>query len=226
MASSPDYSGQNQAAVMGARTAQQYYDWTRSEYDRQRPEMDTARQTALRGQVNAQDFTDNVVRPGQLRLIQDAEGFDTSSARAGAANAAQADVQSQFTTARQGTLAALARRGVSSSAAGDMLGSQDVALAAARAGAGAQASRAIQDQGFARRASSLNLAGGGGYAGAGGTTGANPAAGMVGQAASGMNSANGTMLSSLSNTNAAAQQNANSTNSAIAGIATTALVAY
>lgn len=221
MASSPDYSGQNQAAVMGAQDAREYMDWARQEYARQRPQMDESRDLTLQNQRSAQALMDGTVRPGMQALVTDATTFDSAANRGAAANAAQADVQTQFGQARQGTLAALARRGISGSAAGEMLGSQDVALASARAGAAGQASRAIQEQGFNRRASALSLAAGGtGSAG----VGANP--GMVGQAASNLTAAQSQLAGTLGQINGAAQQNANSTNGAVAGLATTALVAY
>lgn len=170
---SPDTSGMNRAAELSAQVSREALDWFKGEYDRTRPEREAATRRAFEisdaqlAQMRTvaddarrlSERNRTVFQPMEDRIIADAQGYDTALRRADAAASAMADVDRSFAATQQAANRALARTGVAPGGAKSMAMLADVALeqAKARAGAGTQAERNVEQQGYARRMDAVGL---------------------------------------------------------------------
>jgi len=180
----PDTSGQNAAAVMTAQLSKEQLDWAKSVYAETAPDRAAAatraaavsdaqlaslnQQTSIAAQAN--DDYQATYRPLEQKVAADAASYDSPERRAAAAASASAGVESQISAQRAASARAMERQGVdpSSGKALGLASAQNIAAAAAKAGASTAAERNVETVGAAKLADAVNL--GRGIASAQGTS--------------------------------------------------------
>ncbi len=162
-----DTSGINSAAVASAQVSKQALDWFTQEYEATRGQREASQilanqvaKSQLSGmqlaQEQAQEASDRnkaLFQPLQERLVNEAQGYDTTARREAAAAQARAGVESSMGAAQQGLQRSLLRMGVQPGSGRSLALQQDAALAkgAAIAGASSKAVKDVEQQGYARR---------------------------------------------------------------------------
>lgn len=163
----PNTKGLNQAALESAQLSREAMEWFKQEYENTRPAREAMEARAMEvsdAQLQGMELSNasarradqrmqSIFEPLQDRIAADAEGYDTAERRADAAASARADVDAGFSATQQATQRALARSGVAPGGAKALAMMSDVAgaQAKARAGAATQATRNVEQQGYARR---------------------------------------------------------------------------
>lgn len=169
----PDYSGMNQAAEQQAQLSQEQLDWSKQIYADTAPDREKATQLAFdqaqlqneaaQKQIQAADdslaYQQGTFRPVEQKLASDALAYDTPARREAAAAAASADVQTNADAQQQATMRDLERTGAApnSGRVMAMRGMQDIATAAAKAGAANVARNQVESMGTAKLADVANL---------------------------------------------------------------------
>ncbi len=172
----PDYSGiaaaSKEAAEISAQVSREQLAWAREQYNRDREVSDLVVEDALK-RAEEQDALarkdraryENQFQPLEDELIADARSYNSEARREQEAGAAQADVSMQFNAARQNAQEQLESYGVDPTQT--RAGALDMSLraqeAAARAGAGNSARKAVEATGMALRDNAINI--GRGYPG-------------------------------------------------------------
>ncbi len=97
--------------------------------------------------------------PLEKELVEDARNYDTAERRDQAANSAMADQQREFDAAQAQMTGRLASMGLNPADGRFQSGMQSMAVTAAanKAGAGTLARRAVETEGYARRATAVGL---------------------------------------------------------------------
>lgn len=169
----PSTKGVNDAAAANAKLAEEAFQWFTSEYDKTAPDRAaaTARANAVSdAQLGAMNFaTDEakrlsqrnqtVFQPLEDQIVADAQTFDTPGRRAQAVAEATAGVENSFGRAQQANTRAMLRMGMSPTGSASAALMQDAALAKAKALAGstAEATRTVEQQGYARKMDAAGL---------------------------------------------------------------------
>lgn len=169
----PDTSGINDQARASAALSKEQFDWFKQEYERTRPEREAAvtRDNAVAdSQVAGMNFATEeakkaaernrtVFQPLEDRMVSESSGFDTPERRAAAAAEASAGVNASFGRAQQANTRAMMRMGATpgGTATAALMQDADLARAKAEAGATAQATRNVEQQGYARMADAVAL---------------------------------------------------------------------
>lgn len=169
----PDTSGQNAVAASSVALSADQLAWAKQVYAEQAPARDAAatRANALSDAqlaatqqqtqiaANAENQYTTTFQPLENQMASDAAGYDTPERRQAAAAAAAGGIESQVSAQRDASERALARQGVdpSSGKALGLAGAQNIAAAAAKAGAATQAERNVETVGAAKVADAVNL---------------------------------------------------------------------
>jgi hypothetical protein len=169
----PDTSGVNKAAEDAAALNREQLAWFKQTYEREQPlreetaaldrrvaesniaGMDFAMQQAR----ELDEYNKSTFRPLEQRIVADAQTYDTPERRASAAASAAADVDMASAANRQATERAMMRAGVTPGSAKALAIQEDAKLGATgmRAGAMTNASRNVEQQGYARTMDAASL---------------------------------------------------------------------
>lgn len=173
MASAPDTSGQQQAALMSAQLSKEQLDWAKEIYKETAPDRQVAQERAnqisdlqMDQMRKASDMTSEQYeryksrfQPMEDRIVDEANSYDTVDRQNSEAAKAVTDVQSQYTAAQAAQDADLKSMGVNPNdgryAAMKQQGSTAAALAQAQAANTARQN--VQQQGWARRMDAAGL---------------------------------------------------------------------
>lgn len=169
----PDMSGQNAAALGQLQLSADQLAWAKSVYADEAPAREQAQELATQvsqaqlAQMNQQtniaqmaaDDYKNTYRPLEQGIVADAQAYDTPERRAAESAAAVASVEKNLAQQRGATMREQERAGVdpSSGKTAALQGSMDLGAAKLKAGAGNQASKAVETVGYARKMDAANL---------------------------------------------------------------------
>jgi len=168
-----DNSGQNYAAIEGAKLSREQLDWAKAIYadtaderattsalstELARTQLDSAKQQTA---MAAQGYSDYQItyRPLEQSMAAEASSYDTPERRAAAADAATSDVERNLAAQRMATQREMERSGVNPASGKSMAmqGTMDLGAARLKAGAGTQAMRNVETIGAAKKADAVNL---------------------------------------------------------------------
>lgn len=171
--SAPDTSGMNQAAVQSAALSKEALDWFKTQYAAEAPQRQQAVDLATgvaKAQIGGMDFATQqakdaatrlktVQQPLEDKIIASAQSYDTPERRAAEAERAAATVESAAGRAQTGMTQDIMRRGGDLSSGNSAALMADAALkkAAMTSKATGDATRGVEQQGYARTMDAASL---------------------------------------------------------------------
>lgn len=171
--SAPDTSGMNAAAVANTGISKETLDFAKQMYADQQPQMKIANDTAnkvsmaqltgmdqqnkIAGEYN--DYNKTTFRPLEKGIVADAQNYDTQDRREAEAGKAVSDVSQSIDAAQAQQDRDLSRAGVDPSSGRSLAIRSTIGMQGAlgKVQAGANARRAVETQGFARRMDAASL---------------------------------------------------------------------
>lgn len=213
--SAPDMTAMNTTAAAQAALSKEQLDWAKSVYAEQAPQRDAAFKqsqdvsNAQLGLMNTQlgmakdydQYNKSTFRPLEKGIVADATNYDTQDRREAEAGKAISDVSQNIDGAQAQSDMDLARAGVDPSSGRALAVRSNMGLAGAlgKTQAGANARRAVETTGFARRMDAASL-------GRGLSSAQSTAAGLGLNAGSSALGSTGMGLSSMNSGNQVMQQ--------------------
>lgn len=169
----PNTDGMNRAAEASAEISREALAWYQAEYAKTQPQRDKAiatSQAAADSQLQGMQFANQqaqeaaqrnktLFQPLEDKVVADAQNYDTPERRQQAAAEAQASVEKAYGSAQDGLARTLARNGTSVNSGRSLALMQDAALSKAKAvtGATSDATRNVEQQGYARKMDAVGL---------------------------------------------------------------------
>lgn len=169
----PDTSRQDAVAEDMAKLSQEQWDWVKAEYEKSAGDRAASAQTArdvsaqqLQGLTLQNKLTEgyaqdreNLYRPLEQQMVQEAQAYDTPERREAAAGKAVADAGIQLDLAQAAQRRNLTRMGVDPSSGASLATGNQMSLgeAAVKTGAANKAREQVELQGYARKADAAQM---------------------------------------------------------------------